>query len=127
MKQTGIRTYEVKVADFPIAVVIRAKDLDENNAFASDVQVVKDAAVVEKIPVTLVDVPPLSKRYSIRKPSAPAKCDLTQTITGFFGRNPPDNAGYVITMTSATGDEFKTTIRVPTIDPGIANLTFQYR
>lgn len=127
MKQTGIRTYEVKAADFPIAVVIRAKDLDENNAFASDVQVVKDAAVVEKIAVTLADVPPRSKRYNIRKPSASPKCDLTQTITGFFGKNAPDNASYVITMTSVTGDEFKTTIRVPTIDPGIANLTFQYR
>lgn len=127
MKQTGIRTYEVKTADFPIAVVIRAKELDTNDAFASDVQVVKDAAVVEKIAVKLVDVPPLSKRYGIRKPSTSPKCDLTQTITGFFGQNAPDNASYVITITSDTGDEFKTTIRVPTVDPGIANLTFQYR
>jgi hypothetical protein len=127
VKQTGTRKYEVKEADFPITVVIEARKLKNNNAVASDVLVVQQGAIVEKIPVKLVAVPPLSKKYSIKKPTTPPPSDLTQAITGFFGSNAPDNASYLVTITSAIGDEFVTTIGVPGIDPGIANLTFQYR
>ena len=128
MKQTGIRTYLVRKADFPISIVIRARKLDACDAVVSDVHVVKDGALIDQFTVTVVDDDEtLSKSYEIRKQKQKPACDLLQTLNGWFGSKPPDNASYEITITSALDDEFKTSIGVPSIDPGVANLTFQYR
>jgi len=132
MTPTGPRTWQVKKADFPIDVFIRAKNLEACDAVVSDVQVVKDGTLVGQFPVTVSsDHEGRTKSYEIRKPAQQQRqkppCDLTQTITGWFGSDPPDHASYAIIVTSAKGDEFSTSIGVPTIDPGIANLTFQYR
>ncbi len=128
MRQTGIRTYEVRKADFPITVVIRARKLAACDVVVSDVHVVKNGELIDQFTVTVTsDDANLAKRYAVKKPKQRPSCDLLQTVNGWFGAKPPDNASYEITMTSAQDDEFKTSIGVPSIDPGIANLTFQYR
>lgn len=132
MTQTGIRTWQVKKPDFPIAIVIRARNLDACDAVVSAVQVVKGGALVAQLPVTLaadgaLSSEGLTKTYGIKKPAQKPPSDLIQTITGWFGKDAPDNASYEITITSAKGDAVTTSIGVPSIDPGIANLAFQYR
>jgi hypothetical protein len=128
MKKTGIRTYEVKSGDFPIDVRIRAVGLDECQIVVSEVQIVRDGALLGRAPVDVSeDQASLSVSYEIKKPSQRAPCDLLQAVNGFFGKSAPDSAKYETTLTSALGDSFKTSIGVPSIDPGIANLTFQFR
>ena len=129
MTKTAFRTYEVNSSDFPIHIVIRARQLDSCDAVVGAVQVIKDSTLVDTIPVEVVENDKTTKSYDIRKPARRSTCDLVQTVTAFFGKKPPENARYDITITSAQDpdEEFPTSIRVPTIDPGIANLTFQYR
>jgi hypothetical protein len=128
VKQTGIRTYEVKADDFPLTVLIAARGLDVCTAVVSDVHIVRDGLLVAQTPVAVTsDDGTLSKRYDIKKPSQAPGADLVQMVNGWFGKRAPEGARYDITITSALGDAFKTSIGVPTIDPGIANLTFQYR
>lgn len=128
MEKTGIRTYEVSTADFPLEVEIRARGLRECRVVVSDVLVSRAGTLIAQHPVTLEDGDvPLSKVYAIAKPPQRQPCDLLQTVNGFFGKDPADGAKYEIAITSAQGDSFKTSIGVPSIDPGIANLTFQWR
>ena len=67
---------------------------------AADLSFVSIGALAGTIPVTVVDNE-LTKAYDIRKPSQKPKCDLVQTVSGFFGKNPPDNARYDVIITSA--------------------------
>lgn len=128
MKQAGPRTYQVVGDDFPVAVVVRARNLKECITVISNVHVLKGAAETGRIEISVTsDDALLSKSYSIDEPQEDAPCDLVQSINGWFGKKPVDSARYELAITGARGDEFKTTIRVPSINPGIANLTFQYR
>lgn len=127
MKQIIPRTYQVGSADFPIAVTIRARNLDECVAIVGDVHVMKNGEEAERIPVDVSSGEALTESYEIEKPSVKQPCDLVQVVLGWFGKKPQDSARYEITIEGAAGDEFETTVRVPSIDPGVANLTFQSR
>lgn len=128
MERTGIRTYEVSAADFPLEVVIQAKNIPTCSAVVSDVHVVRAGVLVAQNSVEVSDdKASFSKRYTIKRPTQKPSCDLIQTVNGFFGQSAPDDAKYEIAITSSSGDSFKTNIGVPSIDPGVANLTFQFR
>ena len=127
MTVTGLRTYEVSVADFPIEVLIEAKNEPVCRAVAGEIQVVRNGALAGTIPVVLTPNGPMAKRFSIPKPGPKPPEDLVCTTHCWFDDDAPDNAKYVITITSASGDTATTTVSVPTINPGIAVLVFQYR
>jgi hypothetical protein len=127
MTEIRPRKYKVTTRDFPVRVVIRARGLGKCDAFVSDVMVVRDGELVAQNPVTVVSDDQVTKSYDIKKPAQRAGCDLVQSINAFFGKTAPDSATYLVTIISSLDDEATTSIGVPTIDPGIANLTFQYR
>ena len=128
MRQKGPRTYELKAADFPVTVRVRAKNLRECVVVVSDAHVMKGAEEAERIGIDVVEEESaLSKSYRLEAPDVKAPCDIVQSIHGWFGKKPADTARYEISIAGSGGDEFTTGINVPTIDPGIANLTFQSR
>jgi hypothetical protein len=127
MQTIGLRKYSVKSADFPIAVLIAAKNLPACRAVAGPVQILTEGGPGGSIAIKQVDnAAAKTTSYSIRKP-AQVKSDLVQTIHAFFSSPAATNSKYDITITSATGDVATTTMSRPTIDPGMAVLVFRLR
>ena len=85
------------------------------------------ASFVERLePEVVEDQAALAIRYEIPLPDdPPTSFDLTQTIDCWFSDNCPADARYVILIRSKNGDEANTTVRVPTLNPGAANLAFR--
>ena|SRR5258708_36016792 len=128
MKIVGPRTYEVKAADFPIAVLVEAQNEPACRAIASDLQVVKDGALAETIPVNAIDNPAnLSTSYAIPRPRTAVPCDIVSVLHCWFDDKAPDTAAYKITITAQSGDTATTKVGVPTVNPGMANLVFRSR
>ena len=128
MKTVGPRTYEVKAADFPIAVLVEAQNEPSCRVVASDLQVVKNGALAETIPVTVTDDPAnLAASYVIPRPGTRVPCDIVGVVHCWFDNSAPNNAQYKITLTAKSGDTAATTVGLPTVNPGIAVLVFQSR
>ena len=65
-------------------------------------------------------------RYDIPLPSTPtAPFDITQTIDCWFTSDASPDARYQFVISARSGDSFPTTVRVPTLNPGRANLAFR--
>ena len=78
------------------------------------------------VPVVAEDLPLNAIRYEIQPPAtAPAAFDITQTIDCWFNDDCPADARYQILIKSKNGDKATTSVRVPTLNPGAANLAFQ--
>jgi len=128
MQVVGIRTYEVRAEDFPIAIEVAAMNLPICQAVASRVQVKQNGAVTGSFPVTVTDAP-LNRaiRYSIPPPSEGPDADLVQNVDCTFPDDAPDDSRYEVTIAPAQGEPAKTTGWCPTINPRTITLTFQYR
>ncbi|SRR6266542_94673 len=128
MKTDGGRKYQVASVDFPLQIEIRAINLAVNRAVVSDVRVSRDGVLVETTtPALTTDQDQRLITYQIARPTQAPPLHVTQTIEGFFANNAPDNARYEIVITAASGDKAPpTSIRVPSINPGAAHLTFQF-
>jgi hypothetical protein len=128
MQTAGPRSYAVKSADFPITVIIAAKNLPACRAVVSAVHILVEGNPGGTITVKPVDdAAALTTSHSIQRPSALTSADLVQTIHATFGATAPANSRYEVTITAFTGDTATTTISRPTIDPGIAVLVFKLR
>jgi hypothetical protein len=127
MKTVGLRTYSVGPAEFPLEVEVTANRLPANRAIIGHPRVSRNGVLLERIEPTVVeDQAALAIRYEIPLPDdAPTSFDLTQTIDCWFGPNCPADARYVIVVRSKSGDEVSTSVRVPTLNPGAANLAFR--
>jgi hypothetical protein len=123
-----IRTYQVAEDDFPIRVEIQAVNLGFCMAVAGDVQVKKNGAVMDPIPVTVSSDPVnLAIGWSIAVPVHPPELILLEQIDCMFPDNPPSNSGYRVTITSEKGDVARTFGSPPTINPRSIKLKFVYR
>jgi hypothetical protein len=128
MQIVGLRTYRVKPADFPIQIIVAARNLPTSRVVVSVVHILIAGNPGGTIEVKPVDnATALTTSYSIRRPAQLTSADLVQTIHATFGATAPANSRYEITITSSTGDTATTTISRPTIDPGFAVLVFQLR
>ena len=128
MHQVDIRKYEVKAADFPINVLVAAKDLPICQAVASRVQVKQNGQVTGAIPVAQEqDTVHCTMGYQIPDPGAAPGADLIQNVDCTFPDNPPQDSCYELTITSAQGDHASTKGFRPTINPRTITLTFLYR
>lgn len=127
MKTVGLRTYSVGHGEFPLKVEVTAARLPANRAIIGHPRVSRNGVLVERLEPTVVeDQAAFAIRYEIPLPDdAPTSFDLTQTIDCWFNTNCPADARYVILIRSKNGDEVNTTVRVPTLNPGAANLAFQ--
>ena len=109
-------------------MLVEARNEPSCRVVASDLQVVKNGALAEAIPVTVTDDPAnLAARYSIPRPRTAAPCEIVGLVHCYFDDNAPKNAGYKITITAKSGDTAATTVGLPTVNPGNAVLVFQSR
>ena len=125
MRRTGLRIYEVIPDDFPIRITIEALNMPANRAIVGDVRLEVDGVVMARThPELSLDPDARVIAYRLERPSLfPAT--LTQTIDGFFDAGVAAHAKYRISIANAAADvEEGTAIRVPTINPGSARLTF---
>jgi hypothetical protein len=129
MKVVGPRTYRVRPSELPVTVAVRAVGLAANRAIVGDLRYSTDGEPFARVrPKVSEDPDALEKMYGVDgQPGGPAAYDITQTIEGWFGEKAPDSARYQLTITATGGDGATTSIRVPTVNPGVANLTFQVR
>jgi hypothetical protein len=128
MQTSDIRMYEVKAADFPITVLVAAKDLPICQAVASRVQVKHNGLVTGSIPVAQEQDPVHGTMgYQIPDPGTGPGPDLIQNVDCWFPDNPPQGSHYEVTITSAQADQFITKGSRPTINPRTITLTFLYR
>lgn len=119
------RVYEVAPEDFPLKIEVEAVNLAANRAIVGELRLETGGEVVSTVrPELEEDQDNRTIRYRIERPASAAT--ITQTIDGFFNAKAPDNARYAITITAATGDSQPVGIRVPTINPGTARLTFVF-
>jgi hypothetical protein len=127
MKTVGLRTYSVTQAELPLQIAVTAFRLPANRAIVGHPRVSKDGVLLERLePVVVEDVAALSIQFKIPLPAAPPPSfDISQTIDCWFTDNCPADAKYQIVITSTNGDEATTTVRVPTLNPGVANLAFR--
>ena len=125
MRKTGLRLYEVTLEDFPLRVTIEALNMPANRAIVGEVRLESGGLIMARtLPELTLDAGAHTIRYEIARPSL-APATLTQTIDGFFDAGVPANAKYTITIANASDDvQEDTSIRVPTINPGSARLTF---
>ena len=128
MQVVGRRTYRVSRAEFPIDVEIRAQHLVANRAVVGDIRVTRDGQLErQSSPQVVRDDQRQTLTYRIARPAGNLPRDVTQTIDCWFGDNAPGHARYVISITASSGDSFSTRVRVPTVNPGTANLAVQVR
>jgi hypothetical protein len=129
MKVVGPRTYRIRPSELPVTVAVRAVGLAVNRAIVGDLSYSIDGEPFARVrPMVSEDPDALEKIYSIDvQPGGHAAYDITQTIEGWFEKKAPDSARYQVTITATGGDSAPTSIRVPTVNPGVANLAFQVR
>jgi len=127
MKTVGLRTYSVAHAEFPLEIEVAAARLPANRAIVGHPRVSRDGVLLERlVPVVVEDHRALAIRYEIPLPAAPPPSfDITQTVDCWFSHNCPADAKYHFLIRSKNGDEATTTVRVPTLNPGAANLAFR--
>jgi hypothetical protein len=128
MKLVGIRTYSIPKAEFPIEIVITAVQLPVNRAVVGQPRVTKDGILHERlVPNVVEDISAGIVRYEIPLPASPPAVpfDITQTVDCWFTDGAKSDAKYHFVIKSQSGDEFPTNVRVPTLNPGTANLAFQ--
>jgi hypothetical protein len=122
-----MRTYRVRAADIPLAIEVRASGLAVNRAVIGSLRFVKDGSQVGRVqPKERLDSTGTIKTYGIEKPDH-GDCDITHHIDGWFESGAAASARYAITITPKAGAAAQTSIRLPTLNPGVANLTFQVR
>ena len=129
MTTVGLRTYRIDATEFPLEVEITAAKLPANRSIVGNLRVSKDGRLQARIAPDVVEDQPARKvRYGIPRPkNPPAAYDITNTVECWFTDKAPDDAKYQIVITSGNGDQATTTVRLPTINPGVANLAFQVR
>ena len=127
MKTVGLRTYSVTKAELPLEIEVKAFRLSVNRAIVGHPRVSRAGVLLERlVPDVVEDVVNVAIRYKIPLPAAtPAPFDITQTIDCWFAQNSPDDAKYQILIRSKNGDQVSTNVRVPTLNPGVANLAFR--
>ncbi len=109
-------------------MLVEAQNEPACRVVASGLQVVKNGALAETLPVTVTDDPAnLAARYVIPQPATAAPCDIVSVAHCWFDDNAPKNAQYKFTLTAQSGDSAGTTVGVPTVNPGVAVLVFQSR
>jgi hypothetical protein len=126
MRRTGLRVYEVLPEDFPLAISVEAVNMPANRAIIGEVRLEAAGVIMARTqPDLTLDPGAHLISYRIDRPSL-APANLSQTIDGFFDAGVPANAKYRIVIANAAGDSTEeTSIRVPSINPGSARLTFQ--
>ena len=127
MTTAGIRTYSVSPLEFPIEIEVTAVKLPANRAILGHPRVAKGGVLLERLVPTVVEDPArFSFKYRIPLPSDSAgSFDITQTIDCWFTDDSPSDARYQIAIVTASGDRAATVVRVPTLNPGAANLAFR--
>lgn len=126
MTKIGSRKYQVLPADFPLQVEIVARDLNDNDAVPGDVNIAREGAPVTTVPIEVTKPNRITKAYPIQVPTG-TKCTMVQAISCFFPATAPATARYQFTITSAKGDVERTIAKVPTINPNMVVLTFNYK
>jgi hypothetical protein len=129
MQEVDIRKYELKKADFPITVQVAARNLPVCQAVASRVQVKQGGQVTGSIPVAQEQEDPAHSAmgYQIPDPGTGPGADLIQNVDCWFPDGAPEDSRYIVTITSALGDQATTRGSRPTINPRTITLTFLYR
>lgn len=128
MHEVDIRKYEVKAADFPVTVLVAARNLPICQAVASRVQVRRGGQVTGSIPVAQEQDPVHGTMgYQIPDPGTGSGADLIQDVDCWFPDDPPEGSRYEVTITSAQADRVTTKGFRPTINPRTITLTFLYR
>ena len=127
MKTVGLRTYSIAPNEFPITILITASGLPINRAVIGQPRVTFDGVLLERlVPEVEEDLDARTLRYQIDLPSAPpAPFDLTQSIDCWFTSDASPDARYQFVISAKNGDNFPTTVRVPSLNPGRANLAFR--
>jgi hypothetical protein len=127
MKTVGLRTYSLSSAEFPITILITASGLPSNRAVVGQPRVTLEGILLERlVPELEEDLDAGTVRYEIPLPAMPpAPFDITQTIDCWFTSDAASDARYQFVISAKSGDNFPTTVRVPTINPGRANLAFR--
>ena len=127
MTTVGLRTYSVSPVEFPLEIEVSAVHLPANRAIVGHPRVSKAGVLLERlVPEVVEDQPRFAIKYQIPLPLAtPGSFDITQTIDCWFTDDCPPEARYQILIKSTSGDEATTTVRVPTLNPGAANLAFR--
>ena len=127
MKTVGLRTYSISPNEFPITILITASGLPINRAVIGQPRVTFDGVLLERlVPEVEEDLDAGTLRYQIDLPSAPpAPFDLTQSIDCWFTSDASPDARYQFVISAKNGDNFPTTVRVPSLNPGRANLAFR--
>lgn len=126
MTTVGLRTYSVSPVEFPLEIEVSAVRLPANRAIIGHPRVSKAGVLLERlVPVVAEDPLRFSIKYRIPLPIAAGSFDITQTIDCWFTDDCPPDARYQILIKSTSGDEATTTVRVPTLNPGAANLAFR--
>ena len=127
MTTVGLRTYSVTAAELPLTIRVTAFLLPANRAIVGHPRVSKAGVLVERlVPEVVEDPAAASIVYEVPLPAdPPSSFDISQTIDCWFNDDCPANAKYEIVITSTNGDEATTNVRVPTLNPGTANLAFR--
>ena len=127
MITVGLRTYSVTTAELPLEIEVTAFRLPVNRAIVGHPRVSRGGVLLERlVPDVVDDLASVAIRYKIPLPSAtPAPFDITQTIDCWFADHSPAEARYQILIRSKNGDQASTHVRVPTLNPGAANLAFR--
>jgi hypothetical protein len=127
MKTVGLRTYSISPHEFPITILVTASGLPVNRAVIGQPRVTLDGVLIERlVPEVDEDLAAGTLRYQIDLPPIPpAPFDLTQTIDCWFTADASPDARYQFVISAKSGDNFPTTVRVPSINPGRANLAFR--
>ena len=127
MKTVGLRTYSISPNEFPITILITASGLPVNRAVVGQPRVTLDGVLLERlVPEVEEDLGAGTVRYEIPLPSTPpAPFDITHTVDCWFTPDASPDARYHFIISASNGDNFPTTVRVPTINPGRANLAFR--
>jgi hypothetical protein len=101
--------------------------LPANRAIVGHPRVSENGVLLERLVPEIVEDPAaFVVRYEISLPTdPPASFDITQTVDCWFTENCPADAKYLFLIRSRNGDEAPTTVRVPTLNPGAANLAFR--
>jgi hypothetical protein len=129
MTKVGPRTYRIDSSDHPIIVRIKAKQMDLCQAVVSDALFTRGGAEVDRLPVTVQQPTddPLVREFTLPQLTGQSPLDTNVTVHGFFATTNGPQPCYELTITAGNGDEQRTKIRKPTVDPGVAHLTFELR
>jgi len=127
MTTVGLRTYSVTAAEFPLEIDVTAVRLPANRAIVGHPRISREGVLLERLqPVAAASPAADAIRYEIHLPSTPPPpFDISQAVDCWFNDNAPADARYQIVIRARSGDEATTTVRVPTLNPGVANLAFR--